>query len=436
MANQGGNNNPAGPGNIQRLEITPNEGGSGQAADIGPGVVDLRYYESVLANQITATAVVIETGNDESGAAEGILDSLPVRGGEATNLVIEDTRGEKIELELFVNRIRDADSGTQQDMYFLDFVPEEHFNNNQYGVIKRYQGKISDNVQTILSEVLQTENIAEIEETSEEYNFFGNSRKPYFVITNLASKSIPADKEPGTVAGFLFYMTRDGFYFKSIDSFFKKEPVKKLIYNNTGEIPQGFDSVILTYTIGSDNDMNLNLNIGTYKNNSTYFDFYKMEYKEVPFSIEDQEETADTAGKDYITANKQFFQEPTRTFTFLKDMGVNTKGTGDEQLENFKSEEEQKENYKVEQTQVQTVMRYNQMFSVQTKVMIPGDFSIRAGDIIECTFPQIKSDKAKEDNQQSGGKYMVASICHYMTSQETYTSMDLVRDSFGKSGGF
>ena len=130
MAHQG-QNNPAGPGNIQRFEITSSKD-SESKVDIGPGIQDFRYYESVLANQITATAVVIETGNDESGASEGILDSLPVRGGESTNFVIEDTRGEKIELEMFVNRIRDADSGTQQDMYFLDFVPEEHFNNNQY----------------------------------------------------------------------------------------------------------------------------------------------------------------------------------------------------------------------------------------------------------------------------------------------------------------
>ena len=426
-------NNPAGPGNIQRFEITSNKGGK---SDLSGGIVDLRYYESVLGNQVTASIAVIETGNDDSGAAEGVLDSLPIRGGEYTNFVIEDTRGEKIEMEMYVKSITNGDPGTQQDFYMLDFVPEEHYNNNQFKVIERYEGKISDNVKTILTDVLQTQRNIEVEETSEEYNFYGNSKKPYYVVTNLATKSIPADKTPGTVAGFLFYMTRDGFFFKSIDSFFKKEPVKKFIYNNTGEIPQGFDSVILKYNIGKDNDMDMNLNIGTYKNKSTYFDFYKMEYKEVEFSIEQQEGEADTAGRDYITANDRFFQNSTRTFSVLKDIGVNPKGTGVEQLENFKNETGQKENYKVEQTQVQTIMRYNQMFTIQTQVMIPGDFTIRAGDIIECTFPQIKSERAKEDNKQSGGKYMVASVCHYLSNDDTITSMELVRDSFGKSGGF
>ncbi len=434
MSHQGGNNNPAGPGNIQRFEVTSN--GDGQnTVDLGPGIADFRYYESILSNNVTATAVILETGNDDSGSSDGVLDSLPIRGGELSNIVVTDTRGESLELSLWVNRIRGGDSGTQQDLYFLDFVPQEYFNNNQTSVIKRYQGKISDNVEDIISNILGSTRIVEIEETSEECNFFGNSKKPYFVITTLATKSIPADKEPGTVAGFLFYMTREGFFFKSIDSFFKQDPVKKFIYNNTGELPNGYDSNILTYTINTDNDMNLNLNIGAYKNNSAYFDFYKMEYKEVIFSIEEQQDSANTAGKDYITANEYFFQNPTRTFTFLKDMGVNTKGVGDEQMENFKGATE-KENYKVEQTQVQTVMRYNQMFSVQTSIMIAGDFSIKAGDIVECDFPQIKSEKAKETNDQSGGKYLVANVCHYMTPTETFTSMDLVRDSFGKSGGF
>ena len=119
MSNQ---NYPVGPGNIQKFEITSNKGC--ENVDLSGGIVDLRYYESVLANQITASIVILETGNDESGAAEGVLDRLPIRGGETTNFVIEDTRGEKIELEMFVNRVRDADSGTQQDMYFLTLFPK------------------------------------------------------------------------------------------------------------------------------------------------------------------------------------------------------------------------------------------------------------------------------------------------------------------------
>ena len=76
----------------------------------------------------------------------------------------------------------------------------------------------------------------------------------------------------------------------------------------------------MTYNIGSDNDMDLNLNIGTYKNKTSYFDFFRMEYKEVVFSIEQQQSEL-IIGKDYINANDRFFQESTRSFSVLKDIG-------------------------------------------------------------------------------------------------------------------
>ena len=31
-------------------------------------------------------------------------------------------------------------------------------------------------------------------------------------------------------------------------------------------------------------------------------------------------------------------------------------------------------------------MRYNQLFTVKTDITIPGDFTIKAGDVIECIF--------------------------------------------------
>ena len=68
--------------------------------------------------------------------------------------------------------------------------------------------------------------------------------------------------------------------------------------------------------------------------------------------------------------------------------------------------------------------------------MIPGDFTIKAGDIVEVDFPSAESSENRDKNKQTGGKYMVASVCHRLTTSDTYTSLGLVRDSFGKKGGF
>ena len=64
--------------------------------------------------------------------------------------------------------------------------------------------------------------------------------------------------------------------------------------------------------------------------------------------------------------------------------------------------------------------------------MIAGDFSLRAGDLIHCEFPQLSTDPNTQYNKRSGGIYMISSLCHSITPGETYTSLTLVRDTFGR----
>ena len=75
-------------------------------------------------------------------------------------------------------------------------------------------------------------------------------------------------------------------------------------------------------------------------------------------------------------------------------------------------------------------MRYNQLYSIKTHIMIPGDFSLHAGDMIECDFPDLAKIENKKPNMQTKGKYMIASLCHRITPKDTFTSLTLGRDSF------
>ena len=426
--------NTAQQGNILQFSIQSNTGGGN--VDMSAAIVDYRYYESVLSNNISATATIVETGNSE--VERGILDGLPIRGGERTNIRIEDNQGGSLDVPLYVNRVRNATPGTQQDLYFIDFASPEYFANSQTRVVRRYEGKISEHISSILGDVLPVQGSVEVDETSLEYNFIGNDRKPFYVCTWLASKAVPAEGVGGA-AGFLFFQTRDGFKFKSIDTMFGKgSVVRKFILNNTGQAVAGKSANILNYTIESDTELHQNLTLGTYNNKSIFFDFLKMDYRERSYSINDQEGKVSTAGKKGDHFNfvaKEFTESPTRFMSHILDIGVNPKGTGDQQIENWKDEEGEG-NFKVEDTQVQSIMRYNQLFTVKIQVTIPGDFDIRAGDLVECDFPELKNGNPDQTNDESGGIYMVAHVCHRMTPNSCLTSLGLVRDSFGKRGGF
>lgn len=423
-----------GAGNIKKFQVTNNR--TGNSVDLSAGIVEYSFYENVLSNNITARAIVVETGNQDQGAQDSTIDGLPIRGGEKVVIEVEDATQQPITLRnpLRVNKIGKATPGTRQDVYVLELATDEYHLNEQTRVTKQYQGKISDNVRTILTEVLKTEEPLDIDETSLDINFFGNTKKPFYTVTWLASKSVP-DTGVGAAAGYLFYQTRDGLFFKSIDKLFEQEPTKKFFLNDTQALPPGYDAKVLKYNIGSNIDLHTQQSIGAYNNRSIYFDFYAMNYKVVDFSIEEQEGKAKTAGPDYINVDEEFVAEPTRLYNHILDVGVNPPGSGDEQLRNQKKDPTAP-NYKAEDTMVQTIMRYNQMFTVRADVIIPGDFTIKCGDIVQCDFPQLKGGREQEINRQSGGKYMVASVCHRITGKDTLTSLGLVRDSFGKEGGF
>jgi hypothetical protein len=77
--------------------------------------------------------------------------------------------------------------------------------------------KINETVRKILTDVLKTDRIGKIDETSNKYGFVGNLRKPFTTLIWLASKSVPVVSGDAT-AGFVFYQTRDGFQFRAIDN--------------------------------------------------------------------------------------------------------------------------------------------------------------------------------------------------------------------------
>ena len=444
-------------GNIREFEIFQTDGG--ESIDASPAVTDIRYYENVLSPTVTLSAVITETGESDkkSFGNKGMLDGLPIRGGNASHIVIEDHEGHKLKFKtnnkLYVNRVRNVLPGTQKDVYVLDFTSRERLANEQCRVVKRYNGKISDNVKEILTKAtsaevgIKTKKDIDADETAINYNFIGNDRKPFYVCTWLASKSIPAEAgNVGGAAGYLFYETYDGYKFKAIDSLLGQKGKGNYIFSNTADNPKSgeYDGKILNYTLNRDIDLQKNLSLGAYSNRTLFFDFYAFNYKVRPFSVDGSggssaKEGAGskgklvTGGKDEINYVADEFRTPTsRLMNRVLDVGTLPSGKDiDEQLKTWKDSPFDP-TYDSTQTMVQSVMRYNQLFSIKINIKIAGDFSLRAGDMIYCEFPELTTDPNTPVNKKSGGLYMISSLCHHITPRETDTTLTLVRDTFGR----
>ena len=443
-------------GNIREFELFQAKQEGGEGIDASEGVVDVKYYEDVLSNSVSLTAIITESGESDkkSFGNKGILDGLPIRGGEPSHIVIEDHDGHKLKFKednkLYVNRVRNVLAGTQKDVYAIDFTSRELFANEQCRVCKRYDGKISENVKKILTEAtsadvgIKTKKKVTVDETAINYNFIGNDRKPFYVCTWLASKSIPAEAgKIGGSAGYLFYETHDGFNFRSIDALFGQKRKGNYIFTNTDKNPREYKGKILSYEIDRDIDLQSNLTAGTYANRTLFFDFYAFNYKVRNYSIDesgaaDNNEGAGSkgklvhAGKDDLDSVADEFRKPiSRVMNRVLDVGTLPPGKDiEEQLKNWKNSPFDP-TYDATKTMVQSVMRYNQMFLVKINIMIAGDFSLRAGDMIYCEFPQLSTEPNTGRNKKSGGLYMISSLCHSITPRDTYTSLTLVRDTFG-----
>jgi len=82
--------------------------------------------------------------------------------------------------------------------------------------------------------------------------------------------------------------------------------------------------------------------------------------------------------------------------------------------------------------QATATTRYNLLFTQVVNLQVPYNENLRAGDTIECDF-EIISDRKEigSVDQTQSGKYLIMDLCHSFDPKNSFTSMTLVRDTYG-----
>ena len=215
--------------------------GGGNLVDISGGIVSFSYFENLFSPMVTAQVIVANTGEtlpDGDGGFTSLYNGLPLRGGEKVNIKIASNSNSNQELEfteingneLYVASITDVNIDATRETFVLNLVSREAISNETSRVGKKFptSQKISDSVKDIVKEYLLSEKEVFVDETENPYGFIGNLKKPFTILTWLASKSVPANVAgQSSSAGFFFFETKEGFHFKSIDSLIASEPFKQ-----------------------------------------------------------------------------------------------------------------------------------------------------------------------------------------------------------------
>jgi hypothetical protein len=430
-----------------------------RSVDITAGSVNIDYYEDVFSPTVTAKIRVINTGNtvvspkSKDAQKQSIYNGLPLRGGERVALKIAGNSTTNPGLDfltdnkdyLYVSSISDAVIENNRESFTLHLVSREAITNETTRVYGKYPTSlpIHESASSIISNILRTDKSITADKTSNTYGFIGNMRKPFTVLTWLASKGVPSVSEnqnssinaQGGTAGFFFYQTVDGFQFRSIDLLNKQ--TKKAVYIYS-EATESYDNEgkkvdnnfkILNYFVERNQNLIEKMRLGTYASQRIFFnpltgqitppgkDIFKRE--NYVSKVENLGEDEITLPKISDTSDETLGDLPTRIITGILDIGT---------MEVSASKDL---NADPIEYQSQTIMRYNNMFTQTLNMMIPSNTNLRAGDIIECLFPKISRGPAREYDNDQSGLYMIKELCHHFDAQNSYTSLKLVRDTFG-----
>ena len=447
---------------FKKFTIYSNENES-SSVDLRSGTPRIEYRESVFLPYIVVDCHIVDTGNAVlvGDRYVSVLEAIKCQGVEKVDFAIEDSFGNKINLDddnhLRVAATSEINMSFKATTFKLSLVSPEAFDNllieNQCRI--PYGGKISDIVKAVIRNNLKsTKSTDNFDTALEVFNQHGKSRRPFDMILDLQKicvpESVQTDKgktSKGHLAGYLFWQSSDGWYFKSLDNLFKFSGSYLKYIDNKGrtiknyietkraddKIPSGFTDKILHYRVHRTIDALRQFETGAFGTLLETWDPINCRYDKTNSVTTTEEGNGIRAGKNLPNFGKYAGKATTRIANKSKAKGQ-TVVYGDNIQQQVQKTD--KENYSVDDVTQQALQNYKQKMNMSAEIVIPADFSLHAGDLIYCEFQELSSGKTiRSSNNRDSGIYMIADLCHFGNRSKTFTGIHLVRDSYGVKNG-
>lgn len=412
--------------------------------DLRTKVIGLEYYEDLFSPIVTMKVKIVNSGDP----------ILPLSGGERLVVKILKNNVTNIDLDFskspseyfHVMSVTDVVVDAGRESFTLNLTQKESVGNELSRVVKKYPKEIPIYiaVKKILSEVLKTSKIYKIDKTSNPYGFIGNMRKPFTVLHWLATKAVP-EISGNSSAGFLFYQTKEGFQFRSIDSLMKEKSKSEYTYSQGNESYTkdnkkiNNDFKILNFFVKRNQKVLEHLRLGTYASFRMFFsplDFKFTKPEEGLFNssayngVKIPKIPSDSLG---LTKTSSEVLPKTQVGSQSSAKGIYTKGGNPEidlskipsrqitQILDFGTLEKdvsKDQNADPMKYQSQSLMRYNTFFKEDLYIIVPLNTNLSAGNAITCNFPK---------GSELSGIYIIRELCHHYDSENSYTSMNLTK---------
>lgn len=408
--------------------------------DASGAVASIKYFEDLFSPAIFISVLIVNS--------DGLLSGIPIRGGERVRLKIyQPATDEYIFIDetknpYYIYKVSSTSQSTREAL-LLELAPSEIFTNETSRVFKRYpetEGsieRISDSVGKILKDVLKTTKKNDIESSMNSYSFFGNSKKPFTVLTWLCPKAIPTNGSSSATsgtAGFLFYENKNGYNFKSVDGLITglkyssgdKKNYVTYFYTESNDTPASSSENFKILGVPAfDKNVNVmeNLRVGMYSSVNYFYDINTRVPSVYNYKLSESYNIMNHASSSNNTPKipQGLENYPSRLMVKITDSLVKNSIDGDPN-----KTPDNRIKY-----QSQSVARYNLAFSQTLNITVPLNLKLTVGDVIELNIGKITKGTKEKDIEKSG-LYLIKELAHSFDDNYGYTGLRLVRDSYGR----
>jgi len=404
---------------------------SGQKIELKKLMIELCYYEDIY-NFVTSGYITILD-------AQGFIELMRITGNEYIEVnfgKVKDGKNSNDQIfRIYKSSTRKPSGNQNSEMYTLYFCSEELLLSEQTKISKSFKGNyISNIVKDVLLNSLKVKSkrIYRIEQTTGVYDFVVPNLKP---LETISWVSIYGRPYKFTGADMLFFETKDGFNFRSIQSMFS-DPVYatyKYEAKNIGDKRQSIQEKsigILNYEITKPFDTLNEISSGTIANKLISIDPLTRTVRTTTFDYEKYKSQGTTLNKNGVqdTLRNRLGKKENEAYEGVLKVSISNAGQRNfsyiKQAEGGVAQDIFVETYIPNRTAQISLANFTTI-----KATIPGDPGITAGRTIQFNLLTLKPGKERDLDKFYSGKYLVTAVRHIIQQGAYQTVIEICKDS-------
>lgn len=404
-------------GDVELKEIQLNSL-NGQYANVTAQVERIEIYEDLF-SPFTTLSIVLRESVD-------YINLFPFVGEEFVDVhIVTPTVDAPIKGRFYIYKITDREYTREREVvYAIKAVSEEFLTDANTKISKSFSGNASEIAAKLFSkEGLNTKKNVYIEQALNATKFTANFWTPTKCISYLTTNTISKTKSPS----YLFYESRSGYNFRSINELLNSQTYHKLVKDNYSRTPQsdGVNSIkdpkedykrVIDLSVPVLTDYMSDIQSGRLKSRMISHDILTKKYTVKDYNIKkDQDPSAllneAPAYSKYATANaaSTFIFMPKHYGNFNNYTDVTNSKTYQKRLSFFQSLNK---------------------FKINVTAFGRTDYTV--GQVFDLYIPkvtQITLDDNDPRDKILSGRYLVAAISHVITRENHTCNFELIKNS-------